>query len=174
MGGLDARYMISQLGMENQVLTLTTIGTPHRGSSFADWMLRKVGRLIRPILNYFRMPHQAFYDLTTETCMEFNQKVVDAPTVRYFSIVGRCERPLLGPEWWFPARIVRKVEGENDGVVSVASATYGESAELWEADHMNLVNWPNRRARRSGIWEDRAAEYGRIIGRFVEMGYGWN
>src|SRR2546421_448283 len=37
MGGLDARHMISALGMEKHVLTLTTLGTPHRGTSFADW-----------------------------------------------------------------------------------------------------------------------------------------
>src|SRR5262245_29076854 len=28
MGGLDARYMISRLGMSERVLTLTTLGTP--------------------------------------------------------------------------------------------------------------------------------------------------
>ena len=37
MGGLDARYMISCLGMAQRVLTLTTLGTPHRGTAFADW-----------------------------------------------------------------------------------------------------------------------------------------
>src|SRR3954447_10597350 len=37
MGGLDARYMISRLDMAGRVLTLTTRGTPHRGTSFADW-----------------------------------------------------------------------------------------------------------------------------------------
>src|SRR5262249_5187529 len=31
MGGLDARYMISRLGMAKRVLSLTTIATPHRG-----------------------------------------------------------------------------------------------------------------------------------------------
>ena len=33
MGGLDSRFMISSLGMAQRVLTLTTLGTPHRGSS---------------------------------------------------------------------------------------------------------------------------------------------
>src|SRR5688572_2168609 len=37
MGGLDARFMVSRLGMDDRVLTLTTVGTPHRGSPFADW-----------------------------------------------------------------------------------------------------------------------------------------
>src|SRR5580692_9842199 len=32
MGGLDARWMISKLDVADQVLSLTTIGTPHRGS----------------------------------------------------------------------------------------------------------------------------------------------
>src|SRR5256885_9445421 len=37
MGGLDARYMISRLGMDDRVSALVTITTPHRGSSYADW-----------------------------------------------------------------------------------------------------------------------------------------
>ena len=49
MGGLDSRYLISRLAMADRVLTLTTLGTPHRGSSFADWasgrLVRLVGRL---------------------------------------------------------------------------------------------------------------------------------
>jgi triacylglycerol lipase len=35
MGGLDARYMISRLDMAARVLTLTTLGTAHRGTAFA-------------------------------------------------------------------------------------------------------------------------------------------
>src|SRR4051812_15186044 len=36
MGGLDARYLISKLAPAGRVLSLTTVGTPHRGSAFAD------------------------------------------------------------------------------------------------------------------------------------------
>ncbi|HMC65416.1 MAG TPA: hypothetical protein VKI65_10800, partial [Gemmataceae bacterium] len=39
MGGLDARYLISRLGMADQVRSLTMVGTPNRGSSLADWFL---------------------------------------------------------------------------------------------------------------------------------------
>src|SRR5436190_23024830 len=31
MGGLDSRYLITHLGMSDCVLSLTTLGTPHRG-----------------------------------------------------------------------------------------------------------------------------------------------
>src|SRR5256885_2476669 len=65
MAGLDARYMISCLDGKEQVLTLTTLGTPHRGSSFADWGIRRLGRLLKPVFNAFNIPTQAFYDLTT-------------------------------------------------------------------------------------------------------------
>jgi len=38
MGGLDSRHAISlRLGLAERVLTLTTLGTPHRGTAFADW-----------------------------------------------------------------------------------------------------------------------------------------
>ena len=49
MGGLDARYMISRLDMADRVLSLTTIATPHRGSPFADWGTRRLGRLVKPV-----------------------------------------------------------------------------------------------------------------------------
>src|SRR5947209_5831161 len=44
MGGLDARYMISCMGMENRVAALATISSPHHGSSYADWCLRHLGQ----------------------------------------------------------------------------------------------------------------------------------
>src|SRR5438128_2084015 len=50
MGGLDSRYMISRLGMGGRVLSLTTLGTPHRGTAFADWGIRRLERLVKPIL----------------------------------------------------------------------------------------------------------------------------
>ena len=40
MGGLDARHLILMDGMEGKVASLVTIGTPHLGTSFADWGLR--------------------------------------------------------------------------------------------------------------------------------------
>ncbi len=39
-GGLDARYMISNLGMSTKVATLTTMSTPHRGSAVADVIMK--------------------------------------------------------------------------------------------------------------------------------------
>ena len=168
MGGLDARYMISRLGMEERVLSLTTLGTPHRGSSFADWGIRRFGRLITPFFRCACVPTQAFHDLTTDACRRFNEEVPDVPGVRYASVAGRCDRSWLCFEWLLPYWIVSRAEGPNDGIVSVASATWGGHNEVWEGDHLNLVNWPNRRAKASGLWRDRTTEYGRLLGRLGE------
>ncbi len=39
-GGLDAKYMIRELGMAPKVASLTTLCTPHRGSPIASFILR--------------------------------------------------------------------------------------------------------------------------------------
>ncbi len=171
MGGLDARYLVSRLGMETRVRSVTTVGTPHRGSSFADWGWDRLARWVVPVLRRLGLSHQAFIDLRTDSCRRFNEGVPDAPGVRYYSVAGVCEKPWLGPEWLLPHRIVNRAEGPNDGVVSVASAAWGEHADVWEADHLNLVNWPNRIARRRGVWPDRAPDYGRIVRRLAAAGF---
>src|SRR5262245_61155581 len=89
MGGLDARYMISCLESRDRVLSLTTLGTPHRGSPFADWGIRRLKHLLKPVFDFFAMPTQAFYDLTTSSCKVFNERTPNVEGVRYFSVAGR-------------------------------------------------------------------------------------
>jgi triacylglycerol lipase len=141
MGGLDARYMISRLGMASRVLSLTTLGTPHRGSSLADWGMKRIGPLVRPALDCLGLTYQAFQDLTVASCRRFNDEVPDAPGVRYFSVAARLRQGWGSPQWQLPARILGRAEGPNDGVVSVASARYGEAFDEWDGDHLTLVNW---------------------------------
>ena len=170
LGGLDTRYLIARLGMAHRVLTLTTVGTPHHGSAFADWVLHRYARLVRPVLDYFRVPYQGFYDLTTASCRRFNQEVPDAPGVRYFSIAGRLRLSWRTPNWWLPARVVERAEGPNDGVVSLASAAWGESCEEWDGDHVELVNWPRPLAARSRSAE-RIAAYVKLVRRLADEGF---
>lgn len=161
MGGLDSRYMISRLGMDARVLSLTTIGTPHRGSAFADWGIRRLSRSVKPFLHFWSVPTDAFDDLTSEACVRFNELTPDAPGVRYYSVAGSCPQEWVPWPWW-PATILSPEDGPNDGVVSVKSATWGEGMEVWDADHMNLVNRPNRWA---AGWADRSGDYLRLVER---------
>lgn len=172
MGGLDARYLISRLGMADRVLSLTTISTPHRGSPLADWGMKSVAPLVKPVLEFLRVPWGAFPDLTVEACRAFNAAVPDVPGVRYYSVAGR-----FAPHWskWhlhLSERYIERREGPNDGFVSVNSATYGESCEVWDADHMEMVNWrsPVRLFRRR-TRSDFAAKYVGLAQRLADEGF---
>lgn len=171
MGGLDARYMTSRLGMADRVLSVTTVGTPHRGTAFADWGWSRLAAVTVPFLRLMGVSCQAFWDLKTDVCRRFNELVPDAPGVRYFSVAGVCEWPQRGLEWLLPFKIVSAAEGPNDGVVSVASARWGEHTDEWAGDHLNLVNWPNRRARRRGEWACTAHRYGAVVRRLAAAGF---
>jgi triacylglycerol lipase len=168
MGGLDARYLISRLGTADRVLTLTTLGTPHRGTAFADWGIHRLECLAKPLLDAVGIPYQAFYDLTTAKCRAFNEAVPDAPGVRYFSVAGRFDGHWSKPEWQVPQRIVTQAEGPNDGIVSVASATYGEGVEVWDGDHLSLVNWTNPLSQ---AHHDRTSAYADLVRRLKDEGF---
>lgn len=142
MGGLDARYMIHRLGMASRVAALVTLSTPHRGSSYADYILRNIdkSRRAQQLLRFLGLDLSGIRDLTRPSMQRFNEQIPDHPDVTYFSI--SASRP------WYrvPAflvhshHIVSRDEGPNDGVVSVASAQWGNHLETWPADHMHVVN----------------------------------
>jgi triacylglycerol lipase len=166
MGGLDARYLIARLGMAGRVLTLTTLGTPHRGTAFADWGLRHLERIGRPLFDFLGIPPHGFYDLTTTSCRAFNEQVPDAPGVRYFSVAGRHVGSWRRPEWQLPHYIVTQNEGPNDGIVAVRSASYGEATEVWDGDHISLLRWLHPPSG-SG----RAAGYPGLVRRLADEGF---
>src|SRR5207245_6906712 len=70
------------------------IWTPHRGTPFANWGIARFERLLKPLLDWWRLPRQAVYDLSTTACQAFNALVPDAPEVRYF----RSEERRVGKE----------------------------------------------------------------------------
>jgi triacylglycerol lipase len=172
MGGLDSRYMISKLGMAERVLSLTTLGTPHRGSPFADWGCRRIEFLVGPVLDSLGISRQAFYDLTTASCQTFNAEVPNAASVRYFSVAGRFTADWTTPAWQLPWRVVHEKEGANDGLVSVASATWGEHCEVWDGHHASLVNRALPLSPLKTRWPDRIPQYEQLVQRLAEVDVG--
>ena len=160
LGGLDARYAVSRLGLE--AASVTTIGTPHRGTSFADWLTTYCWRWLRSLARMLGTSFRALHDLTTSGAARLNAEAPDAEGVSYQSVGGLCE---VFDAWTVPGRVVTRFEGANDGVVSLDSARWGDRFEVWEGDHLNLVNWPNRRERKLGVWCDRGESYGRLLAR---------
>lgn len=145
-GGLDARYAISLLGMEDWTASLTTVNTPHRGCQFVDVLLAKLPKWLICFVSarynaLFRRLGDAcpdflagVYDLTAASCAVFNHKVQDSPKVYYQSVMSKMKTVKSAG---FPLNIgymlVKKYEGENDGLVSVSSAVRGNFAGLLTA-----------------------------------------
>jgi len=150
MGGLDARYMISRLQPENvEVLSLTTVATPHRGSAFADYCFKEIGpdylpRLYRAF-EVMGISTGAFKQLTRKyMAEEFNPNTPDDPTVRYFSY-GAMANPSIWSAFRKPHKVVELEEGPNDGLVSVESSKWGTyKGTLVDVSHLDLINWTNR------------------------------
>ncbi len=133
MGGLDARYMIARLGMAERVASLVTIGTPHLGSSYADWRYedRQTERRIIERLESLGLDFTGAFDLTSRRCRTFcafNEAAEAANEVTYITCAAAQED--RARVFW-PLRrswnIVREREGTNDGLVSVSS-------QLWQAE----------------------------------------
>ena len=143
-GGIEARYMISLLGMKDKVASLTTIATPHRGSSMADLIMKKMNDSgpIPEIINFFakiigdRNPesYNAGLELTRESMKEFNIKVPDAPGVYYQSYAAVIDGSFPNLVWRQMYSIINEYEGANDGLVSVDSAKWGNYRGLMTCD----------------------------------------
>ena len=142
MGGLDARYAVSKLGMDRYVAAVVTISAPHRGTCFADWVIENLGRRLGGIqlVNFLKLDWQAVMDLTTERCAAFNQTVPDATGVRYFSVSACRPWTMIPPFALHSHHVVQAAEGDNDGLVSVKSSTWGEHLGVWKADHWHTIN----------------------------------
>jgi triacylglycerol lipase len=167
LAGLDSRYAITHLGLAPRVLSLTTVATPHRGTTFADWGLRHLQPFAQGLIDFLRLPMQAFQDLTTTGCRSFNEQTPDAPGVRYFSVAANYDGRDRAPEWLMTHRLVLKAEGPNDGIVSLASARYGESFNVVEGDHRSVVNRYGPLSRR----RDPAPLYAAMLHRLGEAGF---
>ena len=142
MGGLDARYMISQLGMADQIAALLTITTPHRGSPYADWCLLNLGQKLGGLrlMNMIGLDVRAVSDLTTKSCKSFNREIKNVNGVQYFSVSAAQTFTKTVPWAMHAHRIVEAAEGDNDGLVSIKSATWGEHLQTWPADHFHTIN----------------------------------
>jgi triacylglycerol lipase len=130
MGGIDARRYIAHLGGHARVASLTTLGTPHRGSMLAE--------LVQRGLWPFRWL-SGVHDLTPEAMARFNDETPDRPGIAYRSYSSA--RPVPEQPWLvrYFGRRLEAAEGPNDSQVSVHSSRWGEHLGTLHADHYELV-----------------------------------
>lgn len=140
-GGLDARRLLCEPSWSRRVLSLTTIGTPHLGSAVADFAKIRFGRIYRQ-LGMLGVDHRGFHDVTRRSARAFHRRAPAPRGVRCFSVAGA---PAAEEVCWPLRRLhaaLLELEGPNDGLVSVESATaFGAALPLSALDHLRQMNW---------------------------------
>lgn len=137
-GGLDSRYAISRLGMDKYVATLTTINTPHKGCDMVDDLLKK---LPSAVVRFIAGRYNGIFsklgdenpdfmsgvnDLSAVRAKKYDDEMPDSPGVSYRSVMT-----VMGSasSAGFPLNIgykmIKKLNGENDGLVAESSAKHG-------------------------------------------------
>lgn len=140
-GGLEARLAASSLGGGHRIASITTVGTPHRGSRAADVLLRTAEPLTAPaalvVNNWIRLVgdrqpnfRQVCRDFSTWAMERFNQENPDVPGIFYQSYAGVMNSPLSDIQLSTANAFLTRMEGENDGLVSVQSAVWGERVQI--------------------------------------------
>ena len=142
-GGLDCRYAIAKLGMADYIASLTTVNTPHRGCQFADYLLTKVPVDFKnKVANTYNAALRklgekeadflaAVNDLTDAHCKQLDAEM-PAPEGIFCQSIGSVLSSASSGV--FPLslsyHLVNHFSGENDGLVSEDSFSWGEKYTL--------------------------------------------
>lgn len=134
-GGLEARYLISTLGMASKVASLTTINTPHHGSVTVDKLLKLPRILVQTVGTLTNLwmkllgdqnpaAYEVFHQFTTAYARRFNVKNPDADGVFYQSFGFQMKHAFSDITMTIPYLTVRHFEGANDGLLSERAVTW--------------------------------------------------
>ncbi|TVR59004.1 MAG: hypothetical protein EA426_07785 [Spirochaetaceae bacterium] len=141
-GGLEARYMITHLGMAEHVASLTTLSTPHRGSPVAEFLIDDSGdggRIIAAAVanavgtllgDVDPDSEAAVSQLTPKYLEQFNADTPDHPDVFYLSYAADLGEDYPNFLYRTIGKAVYDEAGPNDGLVPVESAKWGEFGGL--------------------------------------------
>ncbi len=168
MGGLDSRTMIVNEDMADRVASVTTIGTPHLGTSFAEWGLSHGGSDLIKALRGF-LDTEGFLTLTAEARQAFNESARNHEAtngVVYQTYAGAQTQDLIFTPLKHSWAIIFEAEGPNDGLVPVSSQRWTEELVSDDgvvkqirqhdfpvpADHLNQIGWWDLAELRRFAW----------------------
>lgn len=190
-GGLDARYLISELNMAEYIASLTTLSTPHRGSATVDWLLslpRVLVKIASHLANiWYRLlgdktpdSYKLFHQLTTDYSTDFNNRITDRENVYYQSYAFIMHSALSDIVMLLPYLFVYKIEGISDGLVTPASATWGEfqgvitsttRRGISHCDEVDMRRRPFTSKVGYGTVSDIVSFYVRLVTELKQRGY---
>lgn len=181
-GGLDAKYMITELGMEDKVASLTTLCTPHRGSIIASGVWRLPGFMKKTIAFFINSFYKVVFrdkhpdalgacdqlravDESEETLV-FSEKVY---CQSYSSSIERGRDCFIMA---LPMKIYKHFEKEtkNDGLVTESSAKFGNyrgAALDISVSHVQIIDLFSKKSQKDKIY----SFYISLASELGEMGY---
>lgn len=164
MAGLDMRYAINHLGVKDRVASLTTIATPHHGSSLAELILtapdtvrEKLGELAdwfgESIYPYEKSDavaavEQLTREYVTKVFNPENPDPTDIPCFSYSAAVGKGTLHPLNPIYRLQNQLIFQQEGPNDAFVTANSAIWATHIETLTISHLEQIDIQVSRERR--------------------------
>ncbi|WP_415932110.1 esterase/lipase family protein [Zhenpiania hominis] len=190
-GGIEARYLISRLDMAERIASLTTMATPHRGIVSMDRMKKRARQVYDGLVALFNrmltvdggennVSLKVYEQMTADYMQVFNMLVPDMKGVYYQSYAFDMKNALSDPAMSIFYSFVRRMEGPNDGLVSVESAKWGDFRGVYSGpgrhgiSHPVVVDSKKRKLstrRRSGGILDITDLYWDIVCRLKSLGY---
>jgi triacylglycerol lipase len=179
MGGLDSRTLIARnlngLSDPGRIKSLTTVSTPHRGSPVADLLAgpkpdgaqRMLYEAVSATIGLLGIDTGALANLTTQGASQVPDTTKTHPHIRYRSYFasgrpGRLATCLaLAPTHHYIHAVTNQ---ENDGVVALDSAKYGDfQTPYWQCDHVDMIGHNLNTADLGHFQFDHFAAYDAIV-----------
>lgn len=166
-GGLDSKHMITELGMEDRVASLTTLCTPHKGSIIASW----IWKLPMWLKRYFAFFINLFYKVVfrdknpdaltaceqlrardeSEEALQFSYKVYCQSYSTSIDSVNDCFIMAL------PMKIHKRFENmESDGLVNEESTRFGNYRGKCldiPISHVQIIDLFSKKSQKEKIYD---------------------
>ena len=131
-GGLESRYLVNH-GYHDKIASITTIDTPHHGSNTVDFFMRAPKWLVKAaakgndlwmwLLGDKHPDSMGCFDiLTTKTAAKFNLDNPAPEDIYCQSYAFKCTGAFSDSVFCLTYPLVKRFDGDNDGMVSTASA----------------------------------------------------
>ena len=136
-GGLESRYLISTMNMDNVIASLTTISTPHHGvkiMNIAAVLPKGLYKFCSFFVNmWFRILGDRSPDFFTSSrqlsekhCIEFNNCNPNKEKVYYQSYASMMKYFFSDIIFMILNPLIKITDGDNDGLCPVESAKWGD------------------------------------------------
>jgi len=183
-GGLDSRFLISSLNYADKIASLTTISTPHYGSEIIDYIFEKksihnpiskmiVNLVVKLYGDKSPEPYKIVAELTTKSMIDFNLRNLNNEKVYYSSYYTFMKNAIDDLTYFLTYRYIKKSVGDNDGMVSIKSAQWGEDCTLIKGKNGNGISHTEivdiKRKAISGV--DIPDVYLNIVNKLSEKGF---